>query len=234
MFQNWIHTFYSNITSCVINNGFASDFFLLQKGVRQGCPLSGLLFVLAIEVLGQAIRNNENIRGLKINDTELKLSMYADDTTAFIKDDCSANHLFDLLNDFGACSGLKINTSKSEGMWLGSFKCNLGKRSPFNISWPEKYEIALGVAFAYDPSVSCKINFEEKLAALKKILNQWTIRNLTLTGRICIIKILAFSKLVYNTSVLTTPPNFTNEVNAIFVSSSYGALNLIRLNAANV
>ena len=160
MFQNCIHTFYSNITSCVINNGFASDFFLLQRGVRQGRPLSGLLFVLAIEVLGQAIRNNENIRGLEINDTELKLSMYADDITAFIKDDCSANHLFDLLNDFGACSGLKINTSKTEGTSLGSLKCNLGKRSPFNISWPEKYVIVLGVAFAYDPSVSCKINFE--------------------------------------------------------------------------
>ena len=215
MFQKWIHTFYSNITSCVINNGFASNFFLLQRGVRQGCPLSGLLFVLAIEVLGQAIRKNENIRGLKINDTELKLSMYADDITAFIKDDCSANHLFNLLNDFGACSGLKINISKTEGMWLGSLKCNLGKRSPFNISWPEKYVIVLGVAFAYDPSVSYKINFEEKLAALKKILNQWTTRGLTLMGRICIIKTLAISKLVYNTSVLTTPPKFTSEVNDI-------------------
>ena len=144
-----------------INNGFASNFFLLQRGVRQGCPLSGLLFVLAIEVLGQAIRKNENIRGLKINDTELKLSMYADDITAFIKDDCSVNHLFNLLNDFGACSGLKINISKTKGMWLGSLKGNLGKRSPFNISWPEKYVIALGVAFAYDPFVSYKVNFEE-------------------------------------------------------------------------
>lgn len=61
------------ITSCVMSNG-----------VRQGCPLSGLLFVLAIEVLAQAVRENENIHGLKINDTELKLSMYANDLTAFI------------------------------------------------------------------------------------------------------------------------------------------------------
>ncbi|KAL9986569.1 hypothetical protein ACROYT_G000737 [Oculina patagonica] len=51
IFQKWIHIFYSNITSCVINNGFASDFFQLQRGVRQGCPLSGLLFVLAIEFI---------------------------------------------------------------------------------------------------------------------------------------------------------------------------------------
>ena len=87
MFRKWIHTFYSNITSC----GHASDFFQLHRGVRQGCPLPGLLFVLVIEVLALAIRDNENIHGLKINDTELKLSMYADDLTAFIKDERPAS-----------------------------------------------------------------------------------------------------------------------------------------------
>ena len=67
MFQNWIHTFYTNITSCVVNNGYASDFFQLYRGVQQGCPLLGLLFVLAIELLAQAIRQNENIYGLRID-----------------------------------------------------------------------------------------------------------------------------------------------------------------------
>ena len=124
MFRKWIQTFHSSITSCVMNNGHASDFFQLYRGVRQGCPLSGLPFVLAIEVLAQAIRENENIHGLKINNTELKLRMYADDLTAFIKDERLASHLFGLLNDFGTCSGLKINLSKTEGMWLGSLKCH--------------------------------------------------------------------------------------------------------------
>jgi len=44
-----------------MNNGYASDVFQLCGSVRQGCPLSGLLLVLAIEVLAQAIRQNENI-----------------------------------------------------------------------------------------------------------------------------------------------------------------------------
>ena len=66
MFRKWIHTFYSNITSFVMNNGHASDVFQLYRGVRQGCPLSGLLFVLAIEVLAQAIRENVNIHGTLI------------------------------------------------------------------------------------------------------------------------------------------------------------------------
>ena len=57
-------------------------------------------------------------------------------------------------------------------MWLGSLKRNLGKHSPFNITWPKKYVFALGVAFAYNPLISNKINFTEKLVTLKKILSQ--------------------------------------------------------------
>ena len=76
-----------------------------------------------------AIREYENIHGLKINDTELKLGMYVDDLTAFIKDECSASHLFSLLNGFGTCSGLKINFSKTEGMWLWKPKMPLRQTS---------------------------------------------------------------------------------------------------------
>ena len=142
MFRKWIHTFYcnieANITSCVMNNGHASDFFHLRRGVRQGWPLSRLLFVSAIEVLAQAIRQNENIRGFKINGIELKLSMYADDLTAVIKDECSANHLFKLINDFGTCSGLKINISKTEGMWLCKSKPLLRYELPFKVTMENK------------------------------------------------------------------------------------------------
>ena len=100
-------------------------------------------------------------------------------------------------------------------MWLGSLKHNVGKRSPFGITWPEKYIISLDFAFAYDRTVSSRINFEEKILSLKKILNQWTVRNLSLIGRICIVKTLAISKLVYNTSVLTIPANLCKQVNDI-------------------
>ena len=89
--------------------------------------------------------------------------MYADDLTSFIKDECSANHLFQLINDFGAFSGLKINISKTEGMWFESLKYHLAKLAPFHIAWPEEYAFALGIAFAYDSTTSYRINFEEKL-----------------------------------------------------------------------
>ena len=62
-FKNWIQTFYCNTTSCVTNNGYASDFFNLERGVRQSCPLSGTLFVLGIEILAVAIKKNPKIEG---------------------------------------------------------------------------------------------------------------------------------------------------------------------------
>ena len=47
----WVNTFYSNIQRCVINDGYATSFFELERGVKQGCPLSGVLFVIAVEML---------------------------------------------------------------------------------------------------------------------------------------------------------------------------------------
>ena len=62
--------FYNNVTSCVLNNGYASELFTLERGVRQGGPLSGLLFVIGIEVLANAIRNKNTIKGIKVRDKE--------------------------------------------------------------------------------------------------------------------------------------------------------------------
>ena len=84
--------------------------------------MSGLLFVLAIEILFIAVRVSRDIKGIQIANREIKLSQYADDPTVFCKDIFSLEKQLDLLKTFGDCSGLKLNVSKSEEMWLGK-KC---------------------------------------------------------------------------------------------------------------
>ena len=87
--------------------------------------------------------------------------------------------------------------------------------TPFNFKWPKKPICALGVHFSYNTERANKLNFEEKILSLEKTLNCWKRRNLTLLGRINIVKTLGLSKLIYNTSVLTIPEHFVKEINKL-------------------
>ena len=80
----WIKLFYTDISSSIQNNGWSSDFFNLDRGVRQGCPLSQYLFILCAGILGATVRQDKLIRDIQISNNECKISQYADDTTLIL------------------------------------------------------------------------------------------------------------------------------------------------------
>ena len=81
----WFKTFYNSTESCIMNNGWTSDFLPLHRGVTQGCPLSPYLFInFAAEILAKSIHKNTDIKGLRVKNTEIKISQYADDTTLIL------------------------------------------------------------------------------------------------------------------------------------------------------
>ena len=202
--RQWISVFYKNISSCVVNNGVASKLFHLERGVRHGCPLSGILFVIAMELLAQRIRRSNDIKGIHIHENEeVKLTQYADDTTAILADVQSVSNLFELLSSFEKCCGLKINQAKSEMLWLGSMRHR--KDAICNLQISDDPVYALGVHFTYNIELSYKKFFFDKLSSLKKTLSVWSRRDLSIYGRINIVKTLALSKLVFISSVMETP-----------------------------
>ncbi|XP_063799964.1 msx2-interacting protein [Pseudophryne corroboree] len=79
-----IRALYSDPAARVRINGELSDPFQIRNGTRQGCPLSPLIFVLCMETLARAIRQNINITGLQVGRTEYKLALFADDLLAVI------------------------------------------------------------------------------------------------------------------------------------------------------
>ena len=79
-FLQWVRTLFKNAESCVMNNGHSTGYFPLERGTRQGDPLSVHLFILALEIMFIQIRDNDQIKGLKIDDSVIKLSAYAEDT----------------------------------------------------------------------------------------------------------------------------------------------------------
>ena len=66
----WVITFHSNISSCNINNGICTKYYSINRGVRHGDLLSPYLFIVAVELLAITIRRSDDIRGVRIGDTE--------------------------------------------------------------------------------------------------------------------------------------------------------------------
>ena len=82
------------------------------------------LFLLTVETLAMAVREDVDIKGIVIEPEETKLPQYADDITAVLLDVDSAYELCKLLEIFRQVSGFKLKNSKTEGLWTGSLKDN--------------------------------------------------------------------------------------------------------------
>jgi len=109
----WIKLLYTDISRSIQNNGW----------VRQGCPLSPYLFILCVEILGNAIRNCDQIKGIRVLDSECKISQYADDTTLILDgSEKSIQQSFNLLDPFASISGLRTNYEKTEALWIGAMR----------------------------------------------------------------------------------------------------------------
>ena len=210
-FLQLVKTFYNSIQSCVINNGISSNFFILECGVKRGDPLSPYSFIIAVEILAIALRQKESIKGITIGTEETKLLQFADHTTAVLADTSSAARLFEQLNKFEILSGRKINCSKTEGMWIGSKRHY--KEKPFGIKWPDEPIKALGVYFTYDQKLLQEKNFIERLDSIKRCINIWSARGLSIYGKVTIIKSFLIPKYIYICSILPTHKELLKELN---------------------
>ena len=99
-FIQWVRILYTNISSCIMNNGVATPLFSIGRGVRQGDPLSPYLFILALETLLASIKQNPDIKGIEVDDKEIKCIAFADDLTNFLRDKESYAVLSSLLETY--------------------------------------------------------------------------------------------------------------------------------------
>lgn len=198
-----------------------SDFFQIERGCRQGDPLSPYLFVLCAEILAIKLRNNEKIKGLQILNFENKVSQFADDTAISLDGtEISLQETMNELQNFAKISGLHINFSKTQVVWIGNMKYSQTKLcTNWNLSWGKNTFSYLGIDFNTDLSKMLKTNLEKKLVEIKSLLKHWSKRNLTPIGRITVIKTLALPKLTHLFSSLPNPDDkFIKELNDIFFS----------------
>ena len=161
-----------------------------------------------------------SIKGIKVGNTEKKISLLADDTTCFLQGDLeSFQLLFSTLDKFASFSGCKINLSKYEAIHIGSLK---GSDScPFKdvgLKWKSNSFKTLGINFSLNINSLYELNFIPKLAKIEQTLNCWRHRNLSLLGKVTVIKSLLLPQLLYLFSVLCIhiPKSFFKKLNHLF------------------
>jgi hypothetical protein len=227
----WIKTCISTVQFSVLVNGSPEGFFGNSRGLRQGDPLSPLLFLLVMEVLSKMFRKSEEaglIRGFMagvLGGSEVRIShlLFADDTIVF----CDAvpeqvMHIRKVLSCFEAVTGLKVNLAKSEMVPVGVVDsmpslanllyCRIGALPMLYLGMP------LGAPYK---GLSVWNSVLEKI---ERRLASWQTLYLSKGGRLTLLKSTLSSLPTYFLSLFTIPVSVAQRIEKLQRNFLWGGM----------
>ena len=208
----WIKLLYSNPNCNIIVNNFIGSPVKVSRWIRQGSPLSPLLYSICAEGLASLARTDCDLKGIVTpgGESSIRLIQHADDITFFIGDNKEFVTINNILSTYCKGSGSKLNVDKSKGMWLGKWTGRVDK--PCNFQWCDKLKI-LGIIFGND--VVPNDNWGPRITKIRSTLDKWSKRNLTYHGKSVIVNILIGPCINYLGSVLTCPEETVKKMNSM-------------------
>lgn len=184
-----IQRLYSKATSRVLYNGFLTQEIKIRSSVRQGCPLSMLLFVLYVEPLIRMI--DQSVLGVLVYDKFLRVIAFADDVNIFLRNSEELDNVLNIIAIFSKFSKISLNLKKSKFLRINN--CCGG---PFQVTETENLRL-LGITFkaTWNDTVDC--NYDKLIADMKHRIWQVSFRNMCLIERVWYINTFVLSKLWY-------------------------------------
>ena len=177
----------------VLVNEFRTKQVPINKGVRQGDPLSLYLFLLAVEPLVATINNDTRIEGLgKGCKRNVKCPSYADDLTLTLVGSPSVCLAFEIIERFSEATGLKLNMGKSQGMMVG-FSC-ANDRLP-SINWQNRSIKILGFQIG---NVNPRAIWHDSLEGLRKQKLLINVPFQTWQAKSLLVKSKLLPQIIYN------------------------------------
>ena len=211
-FSNFVpifKTLYKDLHSDIIVNGKVVKGYRILRGVKQGDALSCILFIMCVEPLLRNIEKNDNIEPVFSNELNASLPKsyaFADDVNCFVKNNMrSLQGVFDEYDRLSRLSGLKLNAEKTELLHLISTNRRQPNQPLFSFSYGgERHDIAPksevkinGVLFHQEESRMRTRNVEEIAVKIDKKMKMWSKRNLSILGKILVVKTFGVSQIIF-------------------------------------
>lgn len=206
---NWLRFCYSTSSFSVLINGSSFGYFTSSRGVRQGCPVSPLLFIIAREGFSRFMDRAHNqglFSGFSVSPTSIDVNHlhYADDTILFLDDKREELHnLFSALHCFEFIAGLKVNALKTRliavgtvhnfSMWAEELGCSVDVLSFMYLGMP--LGAKSGSIRIWDPIIE---KFEARLSGWRRI-------SLSKGGKLALLKCIFSSLPTYYFSLFKAP-----------------------------
>ena len=208
-FNEWTGTLFRGATAQVVNKGRLTEPFPTEKGLKQGGCCSTYFFLICAEVLAIALRENENIKGLKIGNFDRIFGQFADDMDIYLANDQkSLDAVLNTLKIFSRNSGFKVNYDKTTIYRIGSIKHSKAQLyTKENLKYGGNSFNILGVDVNTDPAKLIPENYDYLINKAQAILKTWQSRNLSILGKVTVINSLVSSLFVYKMTVLPLLPN---------------------------
>jgi hypothetical protein len=215
-FCSWVNMLLKFSKTAITTNGYISDFFSISRSIKQGCPIAPLLYIIQAEPMACKIRSNQNIVGIQLpildgRPAQAKLNQYVDDTQLFAKNELSLPHIFDDLSIYEKASGAKMNKEKTKGLFIGSLK---NANPTFkDIGWTKNYVKTLGICHGYN--IDDDNLWRDKIIKIKTCLQVWKSRNLSISGKVLIVKTFVHSVINFEIETRGIPNKYCKEIDKI-------------------
>ena len=170
-FIKWIQILLRNQGSCISNGGTTTKYFELEKGTRQGGPISAYLFIIVLEITFSFIKENKNIKDIDIFDNIFLCSAGANDTTFFLNDQDPVIEVIHAFDKFSLVSDLKANEAKCKIAGIGVLRVvSVALCGTDCIELTEKTTKNLEINFSYNKKLETEENFMRHVWKIEKEL----------------------------------------------------------------
>ena len=219
-FVESVNILHNSLKAVVQVNGHLSSPFDIKRGVKQGDALSCALFIVAIDPLKRNIEQNERIPHLHFTgDCKMKTVAYADDIAVVTANtDEATQEIFREYDRLTTCSGLTLNADKTEIINLSKTGKTLStvfyNQLTLDINHCESTTIC-GNYLSLDDSKNYEKNITEKITKLERMLDKWRNRNLSINGKMIIVKTFAISQLIFSSQFQTIRPKDVRRIEHI-------------------